>query len=73
MHVHVLFDGEGKVHAVFHPSNEADAPKLEFRPASAQRAAMLEVPAELAGLKPGEFHAAVSVRLQKDGPRLVKR
>jgi hypothetical protein len=73
MHVQVLFDAEGKVHAVFHSSREANAPKLEFRPENGQRAALLEVPPELEGLKPREFHAAVLVTLQKDGPRLVKR
>jgi hypothetical protein len=73
MHIHVLFDTKGKVHATFHPSSEANAPTLEFRPARGQRAALLEVPVELEGLAPGAFHAAATVRLQKDGPRLVKR
>jgi hypothetical protein len=73
MHVQVLFDAKGKVHALFHPSKEADAPRLEFRPARGQRAALLEVPPELEGLKPRELHAAVVVKLQKEGPRLVKR
>ena len=36
-------------------------------------AASLEVPAELEGLAPRELHAAVAVKLQKEGPRLVKR
>jgi hypothetical protein len=73
MLIHVLFDTKGKVHALFHPSKEPDAPTLEFRPARGQRAALLEVPAELEGLQPRELHAAVSVRLLKEGPRLVKR
>jgi hypothetical protein len=73
MHIHVLFDAKGKVHATFHPSSEANAPTLEFRPARGQRAALLEVPAELEGLAPRELHAAAAVRLRKDGPRLVKR
>jgi hypothetical protein len=51
-------------------STEADASRLEFRPARGQRAALLEVPAELEGLKPRELHAAVAV---KEGPRLAKR
>jgi len=73
MHIQVLFDTKGKVHALFHASKAADAPQLEFRPARGQRAALLEVPAELEGLKPRELHAAIAVKLLKDGPRLVKR
>lgn len=72
MHVHVLFDAKGKVHALFHPSTEAGAPQLEFRPARGQRTALLEVPAELQKLEARELHAAVSVKLHKDGPRLIK-
>lgn len=72
MHVQVLFDTKGKIHALFHPSRDADAPRLEFHPARGQRVALLEVPAELEGLKPREIHAAVAIKLQKDGPRLVK-
>ena len=72
MHVQVLFDAKGKVYAVFHPSKEADAAQLEFRPARGQRAALLEVPPELEGLNPREFHVAVAVKLQKEGPRLVR-
>ena len=73
MHVQVLFDSKGKVHALFHPSNEPDAPQLEFRPGRGQRVALLEVPAELKRLKPRELHSAVLVRLQKEGPKLVVR
>ena len=73
MHVQVLFDAKGKVHALFHAAKNADAPRLEFRPARGQRTALLEVPVELAGLKPRELHAAVAVKLHKEGPRLMKR
>lgn len=73
MHVHVLFDTKGKVHALFHPSKEANGPQFEFRPARGQRAALLEVPAELEGLKPRELHAAAVVKLRKEGPQLAKR
>jgi len=73
MHVQVLFDTKGKVHALFHPSKQADAPRLEFQPARGQRVALLEVPAELEGLKPGALHAAVAIEVHKEGPRLVKR
>ena len=73
MLVQVLFDTKGEVHALFHPSKQAGAPVLAFRPARGQRAALLEVPAELEGLKPRELHAAVAVKLLKAGPQLVKR
>jgi hypothetical protein len=73
MHVQVLFDAKGKVHALFHPSQDADPPRLELRPARGQRAALLEVPTELEGFEPRALHAAVAVKLQKQGPRLVKR
>jgi hypothetical protein len=73
MQIQVLFDTKGQVHATFHPSTEANAPTLEFHPARAQRTALLEVPPELEGLAPREFHAAAAVRLRKDEPRLVKR
>ena len=63
----------GKVHALFHAAGETNAPRLEFRPARGQRTALLEVPAELERLTPRELHAAVAVKLQKEGPRLVKR
>jgi hypothetical protein len=52
MHVHVLFDTKGKVHALFHPSKEADAPRLEFHPARGQGVALLEVPAARVRLVP---------------------
>lgn len=73
MHVHVLFDGKGAVHAVFHPSRETNAPQLQFHPARGQRIALLEVPVELRQLQPHELHAAVQVKVQKDGPRLLAR
>jgi hypothetical protein len=71
MHVQVLFDTKGKVHALFHPSTAKDAPQLEFHPARGQRVALLEVPKGLEKLTPHELHAAVSVKRHKDGPRLV--
>jgi hypothetical protein len=73
MQVHVLFDTKGNVHALFHPTKEADAPRLAFHPARGQRVALLDVPAELAGLGPRALHAAVAVKLHKDGPCLIKR
>jgi hypothetical protein len=73
MQVHVLYDTKGTVHALFLPSKEADAPRLEFHPARGQRAGWLEVPAELEALAPRRLHAAVAVSLHKEGPRLVRR
>jgi hypothetical protein len=73
MHVQVLFDAKGRVHALFHPVTESDAPRLEFHPARGQRTALLEVPIELRGLKPRELHASASVQVRKEGPRLIKR
>jgi hypothetical protein len=71
MHVHVLFDAKGKVLALFHPAGETDAPRLEFHPARGQRVGLLQVPADLVSLEPRQLHLAVSVKLHKDGPRLV--
>jgi hypothetical protein len=71
MHVQVLFDTKGKVHAIFHPSKDPDAPQLEFRPARGQRVAFLEVPVELEGLTHHKLHAALSIKLLKEGARLV--
>lgn len=71
MHVQVLFDAKGKVLALFHPAGRADGPLLEFHPARGQRAALLQVPAELVSLEPRQLHLAVSVKVHKDGPRLV--
>jgi hypothetical protein len=73
MKVQVLFDTRGKVHALFHPSPDADAPRLEFHPARGLRAAWLELPAGLEGLPPGELHVAVAVKRLKLGPQLVER
>ena len=70
MHVQVLFDAKGKVHALFHPSTETDAPQLQFHPARGQRVALLQVPADFESLEPRQLHLAVSVKLRKDGPRL---
>ena len=73
MHVQGLFDVKGTVHALFHPSRETDAPRLEFHPARGQRVALLQVPADLVSLEPRQLHLAVSVKLHKDGPRLISR
>jgi hypothetical protein len=73
MHVQVLFDTKGKVHALFHGSGRADGPRLEFHPARGQRTALLEVPEELGKLGPRELHAAVAVKVTKAGAHLVAR
>ena len=63
MKVLALFDKRGKIHALFHPSTEADAPQLRFHPQGGHRAEMLEVPAEFHQLNPGQLHAALRVEL----------
>jgi len=73
MHVQVLFDTRGKVHALFRPSTERNAPQLDLRPARGQRVARLEVPAGLEGLALRELHAVVAVKTPKDKPLLVRR
>jgi hypothetical protein len=73
MQVQVLFDAKGQVHALYRATTQRNAPQLELRPARGQRVALLEVPAELQALELRELHAAVTVKLQKDGPRLLKR
>lgn len=73
MQIHVLFNVKGEVHAIFHPSSEANAPQLEFHPARGQRTALLTVPPELQRLSPHALHAAVSVKMDKTGPSLVAR
>lgn len=73
MHVQALFDTKGKVHALFRPSTQRDAPQLDLRPARGQRVAWLEVPAGLQDLNLRELHAVVAVKAPKDKPTLVKR
>ena len=71
MKVLALFDKGGKIHALFHPSTEADAPQLRFHPERGRRAEMLGVPAELQHLEPGQLHAALRVDLAGRKPRLA--
>ena len=66
-----LFDKTGKIHALFQPSTEGDAPQLSFHPQAGRRAAMLDVPAELHHLNPGQLHAALRVELRGGTPRLA--
>ena len=71
MDVHVLFNASGKVLAVFRPSSDADAPRLELVPGRGQRTARFAVPHELKELPLRQLHARISVKPHKDGPRLV--
>jgi hypothetical protein len=71
MKVLALFDKSGKIHALFHPSTEADAPQLSFHPERGRRAEMLDVPAEFHHLKAGQLHAALRVDLVGGKPRLA--
>jgi hypothetical protein len=68
-----LFDQEGTIHALFHPSTEANAPQLNFQPASGQRAQLLEVPPELQNLSPTQLHAEARVDLSSGSSRLIAR
>ena len=71
MKVLALFDKSGKIHALFHPSTEADAPHLSFHPERGRRAEMLDVPTEFHHLKPGQLHAALRVDRVGGKPRLA--
>jgi len=71
MKVLALFDQSGKIHALFHPSTEADAPQLRFHPERGRRAEMLDVPAEFHHLNPGQLHAALRVELAGGKARLA--
>ena len=71
MKVLALFDKSGKIHALFHPSTEADAPQLRFHPQAGRRAEMLDVPAEFHHLNPGQLHAALRVELVGRTARLA--
>ena len=73
MKVLALFDKGGKIHALFHPSTEADAPQLRFHPERGRRAEMLDVPVEFRHLEPGQLHAALRVDLAGGKPRLAAR
>lgn len=71
MKVLALFDKSGKIHALFHPSTEADAPQLSFHPGQGRRAQMLDVPVEFHHLNPGQLHAALRVDFVGGKPRLA--
>jgi len=73
MKVLALFDKGGKIHALFHPSTEANAPQLRFHPERGRRAEMLDVPVEFHHLEPGQLHAALRVDLAGAKPRLAAR
>ena len=73
MKVLALFDKGGKIHALFHPSTEANAPQLRFHPERGRRAEMLDVPLEFHHLEPGQLHAALRVDLAGAKPRLAAR
>jgi len=71
MKVMALFDKRGRIHALFHPSTEADAPQLRFHPEGGRRAEMLDVPAEFHHLKPAQLHAALRLDLVGGKPRVA--
>ena len=71
MKIMALFDESGKIQALFHPSQDPGAPRINFRTAAGHRAETLDVPAEFQHLKPAQLHAAVKVELHKGAPHLV--
>ncbi len=73
MKVVALFEANGKLHALFHPSTHPDAPRLNFRCAKGQRTELLEVPVELESLTPSQLHAAIYVDLSSGAPVLARR
>lgn len=72
MQITALFDSTGKIHALFKPSAEANAPVLQFQPAAGHRVEQLEVPSGLHQLGIGQLHRAVHVDLSGSKPRLVE-
>jgi hypothetical protein len=76
MKAHVLFDNEGRVGVISHQRNGkmgASEKHGGFLPGAGQHAALLDIPAELAHLKPRELHESVRVEKKGGTPRLVAR
>jgi hypothetical protein len=77
MKAHVLFDDEGNVGAMSHPKHgkkSGSGGQGGFIPGPGQHTALLDVPAELADLKPRDLHSAVRVINHYEGtPRLVAK
>src|ERR1043165_2596897 len=70
MKVLAVFDKSGKIHALFHPSTEADAPQLRFHPERGRRAEMLDVPAEFHHLNSGQLRPTCG--FTRNGPGAPK-
>lgn len=70
MRVTTLFDAAGKIHALFRPSTEANAPAVQFRPAPGHRVEILEVPPEAQHLNLAQLHRALHVDTSQGSPRL---
>ena len=76
MKAHVLYDDAGNIGAMSHPrprKNGTFAPPSGFLPGKGQYTAVLDVPEELAHLKPRELHEALQVEHRDGKPRLVAR
>ena len=73
MKVITLFDADGKIHALFRPSQQPAAPALQFRPDPGYRVEHLEVPAEMQNLKLAQLHRTLHVDLSQGSPRLLPR
>jgi hypothetical protein len=75
MKTHILFDDEGRVGAMSHNHIKKSVAGEHggFLPGPGQHTAFLDIPAELAHLKPRDLHDSVRVELKGGTPRLVAK
>jgi hypothetical protein len=81
MKAHILFDDEGRVGAMSHNhikkhgyiKKSAAGEHGGFLPGPGQHTAFLDIPEELAHLKPRDLHDSVRVELKAGTPRLVAK
>jgi hypothetical protein len=71
MKAHVLFDNEGHVAAMSHRKEPTG--QWGFLAGPGQHTATLEIPAELAHLKPRDLHESLRVEHEHGSPRLVAK
>jgi hypothetical protein len=75
MKVNIVYDDEGKIHAISHPSLRKDGSTIlgRFDPLPGQYSATVDVPAELDRLKPRELHDSVRLEHRDGSPHLVHK
>jgi hypothetical protein len=76
MKAHVLFDSDGRVGVISHQKHGKKGTAGEqggFLPGVGQHAALLDIPADLAHLKPRDLHESVRVEHKAGAPRLVAK